>query len=297
MAERIYCSELARDANAPLYGTAVQVDTWLLIEYPRPWKPKALADNDLGDVICGHLDALPERVAKLGGGKLRVQFIKQASSADQVHPRVFVASGATLVGGELDSYQAIGEITAEDVIAARLPNGTQVEEEIFLVCTNGQRDLCCARFGLPLFEALRIEHGGRVWQTTHVGGHRYAPNVVCLPSGLVYGFVMPDDGDALVRQHDAGEVDAARLRGRSAFAPPVQAAEVFLRRERGMASGRLELLEAQTKDTETRVRFNHGSETFALVVRTEVDAASVIASCDADPKPVSVFHLESLSVA
>ena len=69
----------------------------------------------------------------------------------------------------------------------------------YFVCTNGQRDLCCARFGLPTYAALRERVGERVWQTTHVGGHRFAPNVLTLPQAALYGRVQPADVDAVPR--------------------------------------------------------------------------------------------------
>ena len=58
---------------------------------------------------------------------------------------------------------------------------------MFLVCTHGKRSACCARYGTPLAQALAVRHPGQVWETTHVGGHRFAANLVILPHGLYYG--------------------------------------------------------------------------------------------------------------
>ncbi|WVQ63438.1 uncharacterized protein L199_001591 [Kwoniella botswanensis] len=58
-----------------------------------------------------------------------------------------------------------------------------------LVCTHGSRDCRCSDRGAPLVEALReeIERRGvsdriQVKEIAHVGGHKYAANVILLPS-------------------------------------------------------------------------------------------------------------------
>ena len=56
--------------------------------------------------------------------------------------------------------------------------GAGWDEPVFLVCTHGKRNVCCARLGVPLAQALATRHPGQVWETTHVGGHRFAANLV-----------------------------------------------------------------------------------------------------------------------
>lgn len=104
-------------------------------------------------------------------------------------------------------------------------------EALYLVCTHGSLDASCGIRGRPLAEALARIRPGRVWECSHLGGHRFAPNVVCLPAGLVYGRVPPEGAAALVRAHERGEVT---LGGRSFHPPAVQAAEHFLRQALGV---------------------------------------------------------------
>ena len=191
MSERIYCSEVAFAEQAEPAGSAVHVDAWLLIEYPRVWRPKALADNELAIEVNAHLDELT-RQAATQGTRLRVQFIKQAGSGDRAQPQIIYCDTrpehACYVSSRLADYSALTEITCTQLLHGALPNASTPDANIYLVCTNGQRDVCCARFGLPLYEQLRMTYGTRIWQTTHLGGHRFAPNLLCLPSGHVYGF-------------------------------------------------------------------------------------------------------------
>jgi hypothetical protein len=108
-----------------------------------------------------------------------------------------------------------------------------VDETQYFVCTNGQRDACCARFGLPVYAALRERVGQRAWQITHLGGHRFAPNVLALPQGVVYGRVHLESLDNFVEAVEAQQLAFDHVRGRAWYPPPVQAAEA-LSRESGL---------------------------------------------------------------
>ncbi len=60
-----------------------------------------------------------------------------------------------------------------------------------LVCTHGSRDVCCGKFGYSVYRFLRSRHaapgGLRVWRTSHLGGHRFAPTLLELPEGRYWG--------------------------------------------------------------------------------------------------------------
>ena len=87
-------------------------------------------------------------------------------------------------------------------------------------------------YGQPLYEELRREaESGWVWQSTHVGGDRFAGNVVVLPEGLYFGRVAPEDVRQLLDEHAAGRLCLERYRGRSAHSFAVQAAEQAVRSE------------------------------------------------------------------
>ena len=66
----------------------------------------------------------------------------------------------------------------------------------FLVCTHGRHDPCCADLGRPLVRALKAAGVPRVWESSHLGGDRFAGNLLCLPHGLYFGQVAPEDGAA-----------------------------------------------------------------------------------------------------
>ena len=90
------------------------------------------------------------------------------------------------------------------------------------VCTHGRRDLRCGECGPELVRSLseEVEKRGlsdtiRVYRTSHVGGHRFAGNVLIYPGGDWYGYVSPSDVARLVECHIlAGEVVHDLWRGR-----------------------------------------------------------------------------------
>jgi hypothetical protein len=115
-----------------------------------------------------------------------------------------------------------------DVLAGKVP-GTISHEPVYLVCTHGRHDACCAVRGRPVAAALASAFPERTWECSHIGGDRFAANVVVLPHGLFYGHVPPVRAVELARHYDKGLVVPDLLRGSGAFTPPVQAAQHFAR--------------------------------------------------------------------
>ena len=73
-----------------------------------------------------------------------------------------------------------------------------------LVCTHGSHDTCCGTVGYPIYDRLRNEYARRqdsnlrVFRVSHLGGHRFAPNLVDMPEGRNWVRMGVDDLDALL---------------------------------------------------------------------------------------------------
>lgn len=243
---RELCCEGSLEAGELLTATAPRTDTWLLLEYNAAWGGKALPESDLPSEVKQFID---DQIAAIPNG--RFQFIKQERhSTDRDGIRLYVArsrpANPTLYRFDLTRYDDLLSLDIAAVAGGAADyDGYQSSEALFLVCTNGKRDLSCARYGLPLYRAMRAVGGESVWQTIHIGGHRFAGTLVCLPEGLYYGRVGTDDAEFLMRQHGSGRIDLAHYRGRSVYDAPVQAAEHFLRQQTGNTDIRgLEFVEA-----------------------------------------------------
>jgi (2Fe-2S) ferredoxin len=98
-----------------------------------------------------------------------------------------------------------------------------------LVCTNGTRDRCCAVLGRPLAAELAASGDSEVWETTHLGGHRFAPTMLVLPYGYTYGRVDARLAKGVLEAARDGRMVLDGCRGRSAWERPGQAAELVVR--------------------------------------------------------------------
>ncbi len=269
MTERTYCSDLCAAAGEPMLGTADRVDVWLLLEYRPAWAAKAIADNALSratrEWLGASIDALAER-----GLKARPQFIRRPE-IDSERTSLFVGTPDALYEFSSSGYAGL---TAVDV--ARLVEsgqGPRCETNQYFVCTNGKRDLCCARYGLPTYRRLRETVGARAWQTTHLGGHRFAPNVLALPQGVLYGRVVPDDVESFVTCVEGGALSRPHLRGRAVFAPPAQAAEALT------ADPVIGLVSIDGDDEEATVALRTPGGEVRLGIERSPQALEVLASC------------------
>lgn len=220
------CSALAEELGEAMIGTVDHRVRWLLVEDRSAWGTDAV-----GDVLGGEL----ARAAK--ERRVRVLLIRRREgdpASDAVRRAILVDTATREMA--IRSVDDLADIALDAVADAPVTSfGAPMTDPIFLVCTNGKRDACCALRGRALMIALAPDHAERIWECTHLGGHRFAGNLVCLPDGIIYGRVSAHDGPRLADAYLAGRLDPALLRGRSAWPAPAQVAEQELRLRTGLA--------------------------------------------------------------
>jgi hypothetical protein len=222
---RPFCSEISAESGEPGAGTASRVDNWLLLEYRGVWSADALAGSGLSDQVKARLR---EQIRALRPAKLL--FIRRRERRNRAGATVFFACsqrGAELLTRlEVGGYEDLLEL---DFTTAD-PPGERLDHPLFLVCTHGKHDRCCALLGRPLYDVLLDQAGEEwVWQTSHIGGDRFAGNVAVLPEGLYYGRVAPEEAWALLDEQLERRIYLERFRGRSVEPFAAQAAEIALR--------------------------------------------------------------------
>jgi hypothetical protein len=170
-------------------------------------------------------------------------------------------------------------------------------EPVYLVCTHGRHDACCAVRGRPVAAALASAYPERTWECSHIGGDRFAANVVVLPHGLFYGHVPPTRALELARQYDEGAVVPDLLRGSGAFVPPVQAAQHFARTAgHSLAVGNLLPLQVQAlSDDRWRILLASTNGPITVEVSAHLDTVDARLTCaGAAPTQVRTFNLHTL---
>lgn len=201
----------------------------MLIEQPGAWGPDALFESDFPTEEARRL---LRKTAALG---IRVLLIRRRTKEDRA-PIAFLAhsgDGArapAIVAGSVSDPISLGDLDLEGFAQGRLPDfGRPVDQSVYLVCTHGRHDICCADKGRPLFRAMSKLRPDQTWETSHIGGDRFAGNLVVLPRGDYFGRLEPDDAGILVDEYEAQRLDLAHHRGRSIQPRMVQAAEQYLR--------------------------------------------------------------------
>ncbi|GAA4123442.1 sucrase ferredoxin [Nocardioides fonticola] len=216
------CSLASVGDGEPLAGTAPTETRWVLVEQPGAWTPKAADELAIDGVEDGVRVQLIRRV---GGGATPGG--RRVFRADLVAGVVETA----LVGDDLD-------LAAADWRPHAAP--------LWLVCTHGRRDVCCAEFGRPVAAALAARWPDDTWETSHLGGHRFAPTLIALPSGVTLGRVGAADAVPAAERILSGRLpDLALVRGRAGQTPVAQAADLHVRAAHGLdaldAVGRIEV--------------------------------------------------------
>lgn len=268
---RSRCAAESRSRDEPLHGTASRVRRWLVLEQTGPWGRKALLESRLDSEVAHGLRSVGRR---LGIRVLLVRLPGREESADGTR-RVYLAhtgrERSWIEQVEVEDAQEVLRLDVEALSSAAPPGvGAPGSPSVHLVCTNGRHDPCCADFGRPVVRALQAAGTPEVWESSHVGGDRFAANVVCLPLGVYFGRVEPETAAELLADYADGLLDLEHYRGRSCFPPLVQSAEVYARRELGERQlDALRLVSSEQRGDELAVRFHHADGTVEVVVARE----------------------------
>ncbi|PUA81403.1 sucrase ferredoxin [Nocardioides currus] len=206
------CSDGAAERDDPRLGTAPPQRDWLLVEHPGPWPVTAPFGADLPTSL----------LRELGHPELRTLFVR-------AHGR---AGSRTALAGPRRWFRSHdGELRsgtwerADDLLVTLEPDpGTPHPDPVILVCTHGLHDVCCAVKGRPVAAALAERWPDTTLECSHLGGDRFAPNVMLLPDLACYAGMPPELAVPVVEEHLAGRSDPAWLRGVAGRHPAEQVA-------------------------------------------------------------------------
>ncbi|MFC5731574.1 MULTISPECIES: sucrase ferredoxin [Nocardioides] len=271
---RFSCAAASLSRDEPIAGTATHVRTWLLLEHSGPWGDVALRDARLPEGAGASLRQLAT------AHRAKILLVRRArASRDPQRLNVFAASADPIEPRlEHGTVADLREVLDLDLTAFRAGGTTGLDAHpgpVFAVCTNGRHDACCAELGRPVALALDDEYPDHTWEVSHIGGDRFAGNMVVLPHGLYYGRLTPARAAAVAAGHLEGELDLDSLRGRSSYPMAVQAAELELRRTLGATAITAVRLTGREVDGDvTAATFASPAGSIRVTVRTIVDPAT-----------------------
>lgn len=287
-----FCSLESLEAEEDLAGSAPRADVWFLLEYSGKWAHAAFKESsipdDVKDYVNGALAQIPES---------RLLLVKNDQQREGI--AFFAALAAVdaplLYRFELKDYN---DLLALDLVALARGDAAfdaqRSEEPVFVICTTGLRDRCCALHGVAAYQALAAAAPGQVWESTHHGGHRFAANLLQMPQGLSYGRLRADSALGVLDAARQGRLALAHLRGRSRLAEPQQAAEILLRRQLDLdAEGALAFKGAGELSPDSwEVRFDASGQEHVVALARQETGRQVHLSCGVEELgPVVQYQL------
>jgi hypothetical protein len=196
-----FCSDYSRQSGEDIIGSATNCPTYVLIECPPPWTSEAFNSR----WVPSNLQLLVEEVKR---ARLPIRFLlianDQSHKVDYTTLLIYQKKEGLSNGYRRQEFKLANIEQAAGVVRKCLWGNSpesvttnQVTRDI-LVCTHGSHDKCCARYGNPFYFHAKetIANLGldnvRIWQSSHFGGHRFAPTAIDLPEGRYYGVLDQD---------------------------------------------------------------------------------------------------------
>ena len=275
------CRDISMATGESVAGTALQETTrWLLLEVAGPWAAKPLMSPGIPSGTRAHLQ---EVLSSVPG--TRLQLIRRArSEASGVQLKVCRTG---LRRGWTHDVQLpdLGQLSGVDIHSMWERDPGIEATPFILVCTHGMRDQCCARQGAPLAHALGALRPDQVWQTSHLGGHRFAATAVVLPWGIHLGRVEPEEAESIWMAVDRQELHRLdRYRGCTELTKMAQAAAIYLRsQDNVLALDGVRYLGCESaSEGQSIQRFECSGRTVRVVVSAEVWGEPRATSCGSE---------------
>jgi hypothetical protein len=264
-----------------MIGTAFPAARVLMVEQPGPWGRAGLRQSRFDPAAAAELEAR----ARAAG--TRVLAVRRPGANRPAGTRRWLFADTTpgarvLRTGE---FADASELLDQFAGASSGTVGEPVTEPLFLVCTHARHDTCCAVAGRPLAAVLQELRPGQVWESTHLGGDRFAPNLLVLPNGMLYGRVdLATVGD-IVEAAERGGAVVEHLRGRVGLTPAAQAGFALLLRHLPDIDpdGVLPVGTSPLGDGRTTVRFAVGNLEADVCVAAERVAAQDLTCANLGP--------------
>lgn len=264
------CALSSLDVQEPMIAsTLAHIHRWVLIEQPKAWPPRP----GIGDLqISEEKRAMIARALEIPG--TRMQWIRNRSSSTS-SLRIFLCENKQIY-------------CAHDQTKELMPEQMhKYSESLILVCTHGSRDRCCGILGGAIYSYAHKQAPLRVWQASHLGGHRFAPTLLVLPQGMMYGRIEESDIPGLLDHSADIPFSCDRLRGVPRWPKEVQTAAHALWKTESISIDSFS--SAKRSENSWDVSLTYGDQKSEYIVSKESLGVSIAASC-ADTKTKELFR-------
>ncbi|KAK8602749.1 hypothetical protein V6N13_084952 [Hibiscus sabdariffa] len=252
--------------QSPISGTVQFYDRHVFLCYKSPsvWPPR---------IEAAEFDRLP-RLLSAAVLVRKTDMVKETRlTICEGHDGTETSNGDVLIFPDMIRYRRLTHFDVDTFVEEVLvKNGEwlpgtpeKLQGSFVFVCSHGSRDRRCGVCGPPLVSRFKEEivlHGlqGRVSVSpcSHIGGHKYAGNVIIFGSningevtGHWYGYVTPDDVPTLLEWHiGKGEIIDALWRGQMGLSEEEQKKCQELRR---LADGETTIEGSRKEETQRQM--------------------------------------------
>jgi hypothetical protein len=219
------CTAQARLLGPDPVGSAGAAAAVLLVEVPLPWP------SDVGEAV----PAVASAASDVGARLQAVVPDPDRRARGEALVVLYRTPGDGFRGYE--RYAAVAPADGvPDAVRALAVSDAPTPGDDVLICTHGARDRCCGSLGVTLHGSLRLPPGVQAHRTSHLGGHRFAPTALLLPSGTAWAWLDHTLLGAIVERRVPPASVMAHYRGSLGMGhPALQVAEAAAFAEVGWA--------------------------------------------------------------
>jgi (2Fe-2S) ferredoxin len=288
------CSDRSLEREDPLAGTAGYGERWLLVEIDGAWGTHAFFESRL-DASLGR--ALVRRAESEGIRPVAIRRFGLRADERRAQKRWRWALADARPGLESVRWGVVDDPAELVDLPLDGSAGSPSDAPVALVCTHARHDQCCAVRGRPVAQALATAFPDETWESSHLGGDRFAATMILFPHGLYYGRVPAADAPSILDGYRGGRVVEEFYRGRSSLTNVVQAAQSYARRANGDL--RIEAFapvdEGRADDGTRTVDLADGDAVVRVTLR-ETLSEPLLSTCGA-VRPARVREFELVSIA
>lgn len=191
-----FCSTQSLLFNENLIGTAPSTKIYILIEHKQPWANEAFESKAITQKLRSILNKYRNSARFLlvcnentkHKTNVKVMFYVQNNQERFSH-------AFTLYEAECSNHEHVCETIEMYFLYHKLPSKTSsTQTRNILICTHGKFDLCCGKYGKPFYiksneilYKINAHKKVEIWESSHFGGHRFAPTIIDFPDGRYYG--------------------------------------------------------------------------------------------------------------
>lgn len=199
-----FCSILTQESHIDPIGTAAEnIHAFLFYEQEKPWPAREkehpsypkLPKLELKGIKIIKVHFLAPHHSYSRQGYKRIMFFM----LDKFNPN-FYHKKDFQVPEDIAEELVTALTTGADLISFEKYEQNTVSGRDFFICGHFNRDYCCGTFGDQLYTEVRsilnknksLHNNIRIWQTTHLKGHKFAPTMIDFPEGRFWAHVTLD---------------------------------------------------------------------------------------------------------